>query len=515
MRSRLSTHSIWRAGALVLPIMMFAAPVQAAEVNATNDPTHVWGAPILAVNPKNPNNIVLLSIGNGFTKACAVQAATDPKSWCANMKTADGRDNNLGMMTNAKGFVMVAAFTSFDSGKTWKRTADVMEDGNVPVFPPNKYRGPAAADANGLTVTPNGTFYMAWDAVYFHPDTPMYATFGAIPISKSTDGGKTWSTPILTGSSPDGGRLVTDPATGVIYTFSSGMPGAGPMSLGDPNIRITKEKGHTGMSRHFLSSKDGVKWSKPHITGGDGETMTVSHGLLATSFRTTGETDYFAGGRSPSNNELCGNAPKPCVIFQTTKDNGVTWIRTVMAVPADYSGGLVAADPTKANHFAIAFTTNANSELHVLRTEDAGKTWKGPAKISAEPGKAMGNVMITYGPKGDLGLAWRSRNAPPRAPQAAPGATPGGGPGGGGQPRGPSNIFAALSKDGGASFSQPLKINSAESPAPPTDRPFALSRDGGVNIALTSTDAFFAWPDWRTGEAALFFNALKLSDFKR
>lgn len=534
--------------AIAAPMLSVAAlSVTAAEINVTDEPTHVWGGPHLAVNPKNPNNIVLTAIGNGMTKSCAA-TATDPRSPCAPFRLANGPSFGgtqappVGMITDVPGFVMVAAWASFDGGKTWKETAQVKQGGSVPVFPPDKYQGPAEADTDGLAVTNSGTFYMAWDAVCFS-DVPLYATFGAIPVTHSSDGGRTWSTPIRTGSSPDGGQLLYDPAMGVLYTFSSGRPGPGPMTLGDPNVRISKDNPHHGMSRHFLISTDGMHWSEPHITGGGGGGMAVSHGLLATAFKTTagtapnatalrgtnglptGTQNYLASGRSPPNDELCGDAPKPCTIFETTEDGGVTWTRHVASVPNDYGGQpLMAAAPLKMGYFTMAFTTNHAAELDLYRTEDAGQTWNGPTKIAAEPGKVFANTELIYGSNGDLGIAWRSRNAPPAGAQ---GGGPGGGGGGGfGQNRGPSDIFAVLSRDGGATFSQPVKINSEELVASASDmtadacavcvksRQFALSRDGGVAMVLTPEEAYFAWPDWRTGEGAIFFKAVKFSAFK-
>jgi photosystem II stability/assembly factor-like uncharacterized protein len=492
---------------------------QAAEVNVTQDPSHVWGAPILAVNPKNPDDIVLSTIGIAFTKACAEKAKTDPKSPCADMEVIPmgmgGRGGihtrPVGMMTDVPGFVMVTAWASFDRGKTWRRTAEVKEGGNLPVFPPDLYRGPALSDANGLAAGPDGVFHLGWDATHF-ADVPYYTDFGGIPMSKSIDGGKTWSTPVRSGSSLDGGRMVADSNTGVIYTLSSGAPGPGPTSSLDPKVRVFRTTVPTGMDRHMLTSKDGVHWSEPHIIGGGGASGSAANGLFATAFRTTGSSDYLNVGRSNANNELCGSAATPCMIFQTTKDGGATWDRHVMSVPSDYGNPQVAADPAKAGHFALAFSVNGDAELDVYQTIDAGETWNAPTKLTAEAGKTISNVSMDYGPKGELGVVWKSRNAPPTPSAGAPAAGQGGGFGG--QNRSPFNVLVAVSKDGGTTFSRPLKMSSAESPAPPTDRQFALSRDGSASIVLTADEVLVAWPDWRTEDASIMFNAAKLSDFK-
>ena len=81
-------------------------------------------------------------------------------------------------------------------------------------------------------------------------------------------------------------------------------------------------------------------------------------------------------------------------------------------------------------------------------------------------------------------MVWKTRDVPAGSPTAVSATGPTGGPGG--QIRAPFDVFAAVSKDGGTMFSQPMKMGSAQSPAPPTNRPFALSRDTGAAVALIS-----------------------------
>jgi len=487
-----------------------AAPSPAAEVLVTNASTHVWGQPLIAVNPKNPNNIVMAIMGIAFTKECRDKAAKDPKSPCADMEVipmGNVKTRPIGMITNVPGFTMATAWASFDGGKTWARTAEVKEGGNVPVLPTKQYVGPILSDRHGVTAAPDGSFYIAWDATRF-ANVPYYSDFGGIPYSKSTDGGRTWSEPAMTGSTLDGGRLVTDLATGTIYTSSSGTPGPNPLSLGDPKVLITNDP-PTGMDRHIVFTRNsGVTWSKPIIIGGGNESLGAAHGLLATAFKTTGEQDYLNVGRSNANNNLCGNAPKPCTIFQVAK-NGGAWTRSVMSIPISYGGQpAVVANPTKPGHFALMVSEKSGTELHVYRTQDSGKTWSKPTIVTDAPGKVPTGTWIEYGPTGVLGIAWKSRNAPP------PGQAGGQGGGQGGQNRSPYNVMAAISRDGGATFSRPLKINGAESPPPPPDAGFSLSRDGGAYIALTSDNAYVAWSDWKTGEGKVMFNAVKIGDFR-
>ena len=156
--------------------------------------------------------------------------------------------------------------------------------------------------------------------------------------------------------------------------------------------------------------------------------------------------------------QLCGNAPKPCSIFQTTTDSGATWTRHVLSVSNDYTGNpMVAADPTKKDHFALAVPMKGSGGYMLYETRDAGKSWTGPATVTEDAGKRHYHSWMAYSRQGVLALMWRTS-------QPAPGQTPAPTQGFGG-PSLPYNVWAAVSRDGGTTFSAPLKVSSEDSPA--------------------------------------------------
>src|SRR5439155_7147271 len=112
---------------------------------------------------------------------------------------------------------------------------------------------------------------------------------------------------VLAGTPMDGPKTVADPNTGTLYEASSSL--LGPLATGDPKT----PKG-TVRTRWLVSSKDGLAWTKPQPIGGTGFT-SAAHGVLAAVFKTSPASLF-----SDANNELCGSAPSPCVIFQTTTD---------------------------------------------------------------------------------------------------------------------------------------------------------------------------------------------------
>src|SRR5262249_41554013 len=104
---------------------------------------------------------------------------------------------------------------------------------------------------------------------------------------------------------------------------------------------------------------------------------------------------------------------------------------------------------------------------------------------------------LAYSPDGVLGLMWRS-NLP--------------GPG----PTFRFNVWAATSNDGGGTFSKPLKISTAPSPAPdPTVTIAGIDvADDFSYITLDQQYAYIGWADWRPGDRSGFFSRVDLRAFK-
>jgi len=466
-----------------------AGSSQAAEVNVTKDMSHRYGEVQIAVNPKNPNNIVYANVQLAQTSAC--EEAKNPD--CENVPTKSvGAGVNMsqprGFFTR-KDFTGVGVFYSMDRGKTWKRATVPLPAKDFPRL--TGWGDPSVA------VTPDGAFYLSFDNMdWGTPEDALRA--GGIGVSKSTDGGRTWSKPVLSGTPMDGPKTVADPTTGTIYEASSSL--LGPLATGDP----ATPKG-TVRTRWLVSSKDGLTWTKPQPIGGNAFT-TAAHGELAGVFK-TGPASLFNDG----NNELCGSAPSPCVIFQTTRDSGATWTRHAMPVQAaSVAGTMVAADPSKAGHFAVALATNGNKQFDVYETRDSGQTWSKPVTVAEDTSKRHTYPWLNYSPTGVLGLMWRTlQPATTPAPVAAPAAPPGALTFGNQQPM-PYNVWAAISRDGGATFSEPLQVSGGTSPA---GRPGA-SGDDYSHIVLDREYAYVAWPDWRPGERQGYFHAVPLSAFK-
>jgi photosystem II stability/assembly factor-like uncharacterized protein len=518
------------ASALVTPTPSGAATPrrvvsasQPTNVNVTQDLQHRYGEPQIAVNPKNPKNVVYAVMTIATTYAC--QKANRPG--CTETDSAYGPQPK-GLIENNRDFSQVRVYTSTDAGKTWQRSAD------VPVSPPGN---PALVERGDplLTVGPNGTFYLGWDDIRFCHCPTTIIDAGGIAISKSTDGGRSWTKPVLSGTPVDRPFFATDQSTGVIYEASTGALGAN--SKGDPALPKTPIAG-SGGDRWLVASRDGVHWSDPKPFGGFtgiGASGDAAHGMYATAFK-------------PTDSASCGGTPG-CTVFQTTTDQGATWSRHALPVPGGASASpLVAADPSATGHFTVAVQDTAKTQFLLYQTHDAGATWTGPTTVTDDPAKSHFHPWLAYSAKGVVGLMWQTNVAgKPGLSGALPAAVPeellqqlpetvreaiaAGQPvpesvlqtlpesvreaiaaQASGAPS-PYNVWAAISNDGGTTFTAPLKISTADSPAPQAFLPFGIADDFSF-IALSNQYAFVAWADYRPGDRQGFVSAVTLNAFQ-
>ena len=192
-----------------------------AGVNVTNDLTRRYGEVQIAVNPKNPKNLVFVENQSKVTSACI--AAKDPL--CMSVPSTMGgggqgtpaagpgggaRSFPLGFFTGVE-FDTGAVFASFDGGKTWKR-------GKVPI-PSPQYPDLHGWGDPSVVGAPDGTFYFSYDNMdWGTPERTLPKSI--VGVSKSTDGGLTWTPPVAAGTAIDGPKSVVDLSTGTIYEAS-------------------------------------------------------------------------------------------------------------------------------------------------------------------------------------------------------------------------------------------------------------------------------------------------------
>jgi hypothetical protein len=533
--------------------------LQPTEVNVTNDLAHRYGEPVVMANPKNPNNLVYFVLGPDLNRAC--EQSGDPLCTVGPF----GFPNGL-LVKN--GWQHDHVFVTFDRGRTWAPAK--FPNGFTfpccpPAPPPGQQQGmvlEGSSDPN-VAVTADGTFYIGFDIQSSIANgIPAYAA--GVGASKSTDGGLTWSPPVVLGTPIDRPWMVSDLSTGTVYETSGSPPNngtLGPFSTGDPNSPLGNIS-----DRWLVSSQDGVHWTTPHqLASGPGCTtlqqppppaplgtlsptcviggnyISAAHGVLGATFRVTAPNNSFA---TKDNNAAClffVGTTAPCTVFQTTTDSGVTWTRHLLPVPSNSTGTLwVAADPSRAGHFTVAVLNSTSTQFLVYQTVNSGSTWTGPTAVAEDATTDHFKPWINYSAQGVLGLMWRTdlgtgnsaarpvtasavtanavtANDATAADEAGCGdfqCPPPGFPddsNDGDPPNGSYSVWAAISHDGGATFTNPLEISKAPSPTPPAGA--ALSFDDDSFISLDGQHAYIAWADWRPGERSGFFSDVKLQAF--
>lgn len=296
--------------------------------------------------------------------------------------------------------------------------------------------------------------------------------------------------------------------TGGTFYVTSGL--AGLSTLGSKSTGLPDSPEGTIMDRWISSTLDGTTWTDPQAIGGDngsnhvtgGHTsVAASHGTMATMFAGADQAScaFFVGNAAPAN----------CVVFQTSKDAGKTWNRHLMPTPAGFSanalGILLGADPTKEGHFIGVLLNDDGSDLLLLQTSDSGATWNMTVTLGEDKAKTHFAPWVASSPSGEFGVMWRTYETD----GAKAGASP---------PYMPYSVWAVVSKDNGATFSKPLKVSKANSPAPPDDPndSFSFVGDHGPSgMALDDHDgAYVVWADWTPGERAIFFSAINTKAFQ-
>lgn len=479
-------------------------PVTITNVNVSNDTKRRFGAPLVAVNPKNPDNIVVLAQSNlGYTRACL---PPPPGSDCEMINVGPFGSQARGQYKTF-GFFDIGVFVSLDRGKTFKQV-DVSH-----VVPPDhpeinsKGEGPIAVMADG-------TFYIGFNAINWGSDwdtsSPVFFPNGGVGVMKSTDGGMTWTWVSLTQTPADWPYGGSDVSTNTFYV-TSGL--AGLSTLGPRSTGMADSPNGTIADRWISSFQNGATWTAPQSLGGTNGTahvganhsaVSAAHGVMATLFQASQQSScsFFLGD---------SNAPSQCIVFQTSTDAGATWSRHGVPVPANFrptatTGLILAADPAAKGHFTVALLNSAGSEFSVYETHDSGTTWSGPTTVTEDATKTHAAPWMAYSPKGELGLMWRTYEPDSSLPNVR-------------APYLPSNIYAVTSTDGGKTFSRPLKVNKALSPAPSQDANDAfrfIGDHGPCGMTLDGDgNAYVVWADWTPGERAIFMSAISMNAFTK
>jgi BNR repeat-like domain len=299
-----------------------------------------------------------------------------------------------------------------------------------------------------LAVAADGTLYAAWLNT-FNPGTVL---------SKSYDHGRTWTAPVTM----NGNLTYNDKPTLVI-------------SPSGKDVYITfddKADAYVVVSHDY-----GASFGAPIKTNSDAYTYLGYGGAVAPNGNV-----YFAQTGEPKSGS--GNEP---VSLVTSRDGGQTWTRTTLDTSSDppvctfkgcyadfYSSqATVAADAS--GRLVFAYLKNsapfAPKSLYV-RTSTDGTTWSTPALVNSLGDSNMPS--IAAGPTaGDFRLVWQdNRNAADSW-----------------------NTWYATSKNGGSTWSAPVRLSNLTTGAPYKSRAgytFPFGDYGGLTVDSAGT-SFVIW----------------------
>jgi hypothetical protein len=356
---------------------------------------------------------------------------------------------------------------SHDRGATFSATPTPADPGPTPGAPAHNCSDPQSA------IGPRGDLYTGvgwWD-------TPAGAVdYYNMYVARSTDDGRSWGKPVYATGDQDLAQnlllgrntghsdrlfLATDASTDTLYASATDFPRF---------VRWVRASHDHGLSFGPLHAIDSDAY--PQIQGeqaGD-YVPAAANGQLAFAY-----TASVAGTRG------C-----PCGIFETSRDDGATWIRH----PAPFPANWVAADPRHPGHFAImsgqgvTATPAHPGAIAVATTPDSGATWTKTVLVG-DDGHPKIEPWMAYSPQGVLGVGYKVLDSgvidqPLYFAQALAG-----------QLSYTYEYWSAVSFDGGQRFSAPLKISNLPSP------PGSGQGDDFAGIALDDRYLYAVWGDQR------------------
>ena len=390
------------------------------EVDVMNEAVR-GGEPELAINPKNPQDIVMghTVVGNTYTKNT----------------TAD-------TMAAVAGGLQV----SFNGGKTWSADDKPLHTAGYSEGPNPYSIAHGFPGATGFTLTtngigdpieatgPDGSIYAG--GVFVHTTSPGPPPFnftvpqGGIAIFRSTNGGRSFGplSAVMTdqdlggmvsrGMNPkpigvfgvnpyDRPWMVVDQTTGAVYVSTTGHP--------ERYVAVSHDKARTWGRVEALDCDETPAPNPNHNVTcntypeiGDGN-IAAAHGVLAAA--------YIAGAAPGS---TC-----PCAVFETSTDEGAHWNRHVVFDALSSSSGVwVAADPAHKGRYAVMVlpgylapsglpglppSKSVPQEVDVTTTADSGGTWTQPTVLGNQSTTHITNKpWIAYGPTGVLAALWRN-----------------------------------------------------------------------------------------------------------
>jgi hypothetical protein len=445
MLFKLSQTNMKKFSPVLFLFLFLKGITQPNNINISNT-NFFGGEPYLAINPTNPKNIIIAWMAIDLTTAFKVTIRTK---------------------------------TSFDGGQTW---------GNIH-NKPHLYSTWGSADPS-IQFRNNGTAYLCYIDYRENPDS------GKVLITKSLDGGITWSAPTQAwdANTEDPSKVPLDRpwlkadnsnalSQGMFYMTTKPAPW-----IPAPNRAYLK-----------WSSDSGTTWS---------------------TYKYVDTTSYLIGNaiQQPmtaiavaANGALCLAYPSyvpaqsvfPKYFFAKSMNKGGTFtLNDLLVNPSPVSnqnyklGYTLAAHPTNANQLAFCFISNQNGDpdVYITTSNNGGTTWSTPVRANDDitgNGKGQDLAWISYSTNNKLLAVWRDKRN-----------------GTGTGYYEPSDVYCAVSADNGATFQPNIKLSNVSA-----NHDTILTGNGNdfLSCELLNDTVYAAWGDVRTGKLNIFFTKTSIN----
>ena len=344
----------------LLAIVSLAFSTIAQNLNLTNL-SSFEGEPFIAINPTNPQNIVVAWMGYVFGSGTLLTIKTKK---------------------------------SINGGQTWASTINI----------PHKSPSFKSADPS-LVFDAMGKLFMTYIDYRESPDS------GGVYLVTSINGGSTWSSPTLVISAlADGNKipldrpwLTVDNTGNNIYITTKPAPWVSP-----PN------------RPYFISSTNGGssfnQWRYLDTTN------YLVGNLIAASMAVPSITGNTMVAIYPSYLPSQSAFAK-YILAKTTNSGGTFNYSTVMNNPFNSGASNDSAklsyrliiNPTNSNHYVfviIGSISGVDLDVYILETLNGGANWLAPLRINDDAlnnGKMQDLVWADFDSNGDLAITWRDR----------------------------------------------------------------------------------------------------------
>ncbi|MCX6246273.1 MAG: sialidase family protein [Bacteroidetes bacterium] len=368
--------------------------------------------------------------------------------------------------------VSIAISRSSDHGNTWQ----------APVYMPHFSSSFTSADP-ALIASSDGTLFFAY--IDYNNIT---LSEGAVYITKSTDGGASWSVPVLAIDASAAPDIPIDRPW--LAVDNSNGPSKGTLYLVTKSIKQATVTHHIYLIR---SSDEGVTWETPKIlddslpVGGTANTMGVpcvsADGVLFVNY-----LSY----------DISQNLHVRDV-FVKSDDGGQTFTTGIIselpfssAIPPgdslyQYSYHLAAnpADSTNLIHI-LTDRREGDWDIWVNVSQDGGATWSTTARLNDDPvgnGKGQDMCWGGFSGKGTYSALWRDRRN------------------GTSEPNSDYRIYGSYSTDKGVTFSPNFALSQT-----PGSLFTGLTGNDFLGASLSDSAVYGTWADKRSGQNQEYFN---------